>query len=56
VQGFYTTTLLNPGIFADLIAEFSLDRGFKPFQESLLPREHPILEKREKLFATYNRE
>ncbi|WP_446391940.1 hypothetical protein, partial [Coleofasciculus sp. B1-GNL1-01] len=25
-----TTTLLHPGIFANLSAEFSLDRGLKP--------------------------
>jgi predicted nuclease of restriction endonuclease-like (RecB) superfamily len=30
VQGFYTITVLHPGIFADLSAEFSLDRGLKP--------------------------
>ncbi|MEQ8998091.1 MAG: hypothetical protein RID53_16485, partial [Coleofasciculus sp. B1-GNL1-01] len=33
VQGFYTITVLHPGIFADLSAEFSLDRGLKPLQE-----------------------
>lgn len=39
VQGFYTLTLLHPEIFADISAEFYLNRGLKPLPiaYSLLP-------------------